>query len=378
VPEVDGFPNVTLEGWSHGYVEFVWDQSKRTVTPWASADGLSWTTNGTLDIRAWAPYFKAYDAADPGDDPTWRSQCDFKVDNFQEGPTSLFMLGEAACSGWSGVCGWHPDLYSHQITWASVDGLSWKIVRDVAPSIWNPYEAASGGSSGFIVLDGSSIRTSSEGEIWRKGGALPTGLWFNSPVAIAGGFVLPGVVKVQTGQQSGDSPDGCAGSDFTDLSMYQAALWWSPDGVTWTRDSLAGATPGPLGVAMSLVRVDDRAVVARMSIPDAATIGTDDETVTETEFVSTDGKTWTVLEGHPLASAMVAVVAGRGRGLIWEDNYPNPAPTIHAFDASMTLVTLEQTGDVPWEWVSQRALGPTGLLVTEDGTRFWLGVPTAG
>ena len=379
VPELDTNSNVTLEGWSHGYVEFVWDRSRRTVTPWASADGLTWATNGRLDIRAWAPYFKAYDALDSGGDPTWRSQCAFKADNFQEGPTSLVLIGEAACSGWWGVCGWHPELYSHQVTWTSVDGLSWKIVRDVAPSEWNPYMSASGGSSGFIVLDGSSIRTSSDGEIWRNGAlpSLPTGSTVGNPVAIAGGFVLPGVVTVKAGRQSGDLPNGCTGSDLTDLTVYQAALWWSPDGVTWTRDALTGDTPSPLGVGMTLVRVDDRTVVARMSIPDAATVGTDHETYTETEFVSTDGKTWTVLEGNPLDSALV-VVTGRGQGLIWEDNYPNPAPTLRAFDASMTLVTLKQTGDVPWEPVAQRALGPTGLLVTEDGTRFWLGVPTAG
>jgi hypothetical protein len=42
------------------------------------------------------------------------------------------------------------------------------------------------------------------------------------------------------------------------------------------------------------------------------------------------------------------------------------------------MVALKQTGDAPWidDW--QIAVGPTGLLVTGDGSRFWIGVPTAG
>ena len=52
-------------------------------------------------------------------------------------------------------------------------------------------------------------------------------------------------------------------------------------------------------------------------------------------------------------------------------------PTICEFSSNFSIVTLKESGDLPWWDSEQFALGPTGLLVTDDGTRFWLGVPTS-
>ena len=49
----------------------------------------------------------------------------------------------------------------------------------------------------------------------------------------------------------------------------------------------------------------------------------------------------------------------------------------YAFNDKLTLVALKQSGDLPWKGV-QYVLGPTGLLATDGGNRFWIGVPTAG
>jgi len=53
--------------------------------------------------------------------------------------------------------------------------------------------------------------------------------------------VLPGVIMVKKGHQE-DGPAqgdglprvGCAGTEDADKSLYQEAVWWSPDGQTWT------------------------------------------------------------------------------------------------------------------------------------------------
>jgi hypothetical protein len=52
-------------------------------------------------------------------------------------------------------------------------------------------------------------------------------------------------------------------------------------------------------------------------------------------------------------------------------------PDFWSFNSGLNLVSVKQTGDLPWT-ADQLVLGPTGLLVTEDGTRFWIGVPSAG
>ena len=87
--------------------------------------------------------------------------------------------------------------------------------------------------------------------------------------------------------------------------------------------------------------------------------------------MSSDGKTWTRLKGY--SKFYSAIISGRNRGLIhtWSSSF---APdTLCVINDKLVLVTLKQTGDVRWidDW--QMALGPTGLLVTSDRRRFWIG-----
>jgi len=81
--------NAVLQGWSKGYVEFIWNPHTRTLIPWTSADGLEWRS-GTdlLNTSQWKAFFKTYDDDDAaaGLDPAYHDACAFRVDNFQEGP----------------------------------------------------------------------------------------------------------------------------------------------------------------------------------------------------------------------------------------------------------------------------------------------------
>jgi hypothetical protein len=286
--------------------------------------------------------------------------------NFQEGSSALLFTGYVEC-GDSGKCG-VDEWTIATITWTSVDGRSWR----PETAMPDPYQDISGGSSGFISLKGSTLWTSSDGQSWRQGtipsAALETGASVSNPVSFAGGFVLPGVVIAKKGHTT-PSSNGCTAGGGTDLTKYQAALWWSPDGTTWTRDVLGGTTSSYSGVSIDVTRIDDHTIVAQAYVGNS-----------EYELASSDGKTWKRLKGNPIdPNSDGGVVVGRARGLITalssdENQY---VPDFYDFDASFNLVSVKQTGDLPWDG-GQLALGPTGLLVTNNGTAFWIGVPTAG
>ena len=364
-----------IEGWSKGYVDFVWDAHKRTVTPWSSTDGLTWRQGAKLDLSPWTDYLKTYDAANDGSDPQHHDDCSFDVGNFQQGPATLLVQGFVGCNAQSLCAGGYDN---NHITWTSSDGLSWTPGKlpYAAP---DHEDTISGGSSGFIGMDYSTSRptiwVSSDGQTWRRG-VLPAetqtaGSSVGYPVSFSGGLVLPGVVTVNSGHRTSDGD--CGGNE--DTSRYQGALWWSPDGISWTRDNLTGASPTTGSVDMNVARLDDHTIAAEQTTSDG-----------EIEWVSTDGKTWTRLESNPVEihhSILSGVVVdlnnagalvGADRCVIWNDT--SVGRDFSVFDARFDLVTLNQTGDRP-SW-GQMALGPTGLLVTQDGSQLWIGVPTAG
>lgn len=374
VPGREDAPGVTLEGWSKGYVEFVWDAHARTVTPWASPDGLSWRQGARLDISAWTGYLKTYDAANNGSDPQYHDNCSFSVGNFQQGPATLLVQGFVICNPSIECSGGYDN--SHVI-WTSSDGLAW--TPGTLPYTDPDHEdTISGGTGGFIGLDRSTsqpkIWVSSDGQGWRQGGlpaaAMTTGSSVGYPVSFSAGFVLPGVIMVKNGSRTADGR--CGGT--VDTRQYQGALWWSPDGRTWTRASLSGATPSSDGINMNVARLDDHILLAEQMISDTDKI----------EWVSTDGKTWTRLKGYPIEAFQGRLMGpsigdsgswvGLDRSLVWT-NGPT-GRNLAVFDSLFNLVNLRQAGDVPTIDPGLMALGPTGLLATTDGSRFWMGVPT--
>ena len=364
-------PDGLIEGWSQGYIEFVWNRKLRTITPWGSPDGLNWTAGAKLDVSPWAAYFKESDAANDQEspDPNWHDNCRLTIENFQEGPGVLLMSAYVTCNE-GGICAGPDDeniVSSEPSVWTSADGLAWTSAPALKRVGWEG-PRISGGSSGFIVMEDSRVWTSLDGRTWQDG-TLPViekGESIGQPVAIAGGFVLPGVVKTKSGHIT-TSIGGCIVSG-ADLSRYVGALWWSADGISWTPDSIPGVKASYNGVSMRVDRIDDHTLVAQELAAEAVI-----------EWVSRDGQTWTRLTGAPVDYSGSNIVAGRDRGLVYTDTGGDESVrTFSAFDGGTSFATLKQAGAVPWIENWQMALGPTGLLVTEDGTRFWLGVPTAG
>ena len=142
---------VTLAGFSKGYLEFMWNAHKRTLTPWLSADGLTWKAGTRFDLSIWAASFKEYDSEKWSD----HDECAVVLDNFQEGLGSLLLVNHVVCS--DGKCGF--SSMTPVTTWTSPDGLSWTVAT--VPSTVNPI-LISGGSSrvhrpGFRRLDGNGL-----------------------------------------------------------------------------------------------------------------------------------------------------------------------------------------------------------------------------
>jgi hypothetical protein len=375
-------PNATLGGWSRGYVEFVWNPSKRSLTPWVSADGLRWQVGARLDTSTWTAEFAQYDAGNPGTDvdPLYHDACAFEIDNFEQGPSSILLVGNVTCGGGCGG-----PWTTSEATWTSPDGTAWTALDTAKVFGSAGVGPISGGSSGYIALSASGspeLWLSSDGQAWDRGTlpaeALAKGNSVNNPVAVAGGFVLPGVVVVRKGHQtSGSGGGGCVGFGPTDQSLYQGAIWWSPDGRTWTRDTLSGLPSAYGPVSMSLIRIDDHTVVADERITASDGSGP----IAEAQWGSNDGRTWARLKGELVSPYSPGnVVPGRSRGLVtWYQESPDQnRPVFSVIDPAFKPVVLKESGSAPWidDW--QMALGPTGLLVTADGSRFWIGVPTEG
>jgi hypothetical protein len=367
----DGGRNAALVGWSKGYVEFVWDPHARTLTPWTSTDGIAWQGHSELDLGVWNADLATYDSENPGSES--HDACTFTAGEFQEGPTNLLLRGLIDCYGGCGG-----SVMSSEAIWTSPDGLSWTPVDMGKAFGAGGVRSITGGSSGFIALGQADkaliLWLSSDGANWRQGAlpaeALAPGSSVNDPTAFAGGYVLPGVVLEKSGAETaGGSSGGCAsiGPDNPNPPTYRGALWWSVDGTTWTRATLGGTTVAQ-SIDMRVVRIDDHTLVATQR-----TWNFQGDSLPEAAWVSRDGRTWTPLTGYPIDDG--AVVAGRSQGLIYLITSSSPMAKLYVVDNSLNVAALDVSGTPPPLKWPQMVLGPAGLLVTDDGSQFWLGIP---
>lgn len=354
---------VNLFGWGRGFVDFVWDPAARTIVPWSSPDGLGWAAGPQLDTTDFAAGLKNWDAnIDDGS-----GGCDLAIKGVSEGPASLVALGWLMCV--SSGCGGGVS-YIGPALWESSDGSAWRRV-DVASTLGGGWpDDLSGGSNGFIALGRAgqkqAVWTSSDGLNWSASVApapsADSSISLSSPASFAGGFVLGGTLF-----------DGRACAYAMDTHMFGPAIWWSADGSTWTQDQLSGGTDGE-DVVVRVSRISDRALLA---VETSTLWDGSGQTQNYTSWTSVDGKNWTLhQDGASLAG--ITFLTNGTRSLGYDDQHQ-----LYSFDDNLNPTVLAQAGDAPVvaltgetpgsTWIA--ALGPTGLLVTVDGTRFWIGVP---
>jgi hypothetical protein len=359
-----GESNASITSWSKGYVEFIWNPAKLTLTPWASADGLTWHSGPRLNTSVFA--------LGPDD----RGYCEFWLGGTAEGPSSILIRGVAFCFGGCGG-----PVITDEGMWVSSDGFAWTAVDETRAFPGGEVGTITGGSGGYVALGSANkhqiLLTSTDGIAWRQS-ALPTELLATTSdaqdvVPFNGGYVVGGTVLARTGTPPDQTHyGGCAsggGDDPIRQPVYLPAAWWSPDGNSWTRDDLPGAASQAI-VSLSFTQLDDHALIA-----DETTYRSDWTDGPSRTWISTDGRTWTAHAPIP-----GSIMRSGGHTLICSANAADAprAYSFSVFDSSYNLVPISQTGPEPWIDASQMVFGPTGLLVTKDGSRFWLGVPTAG
>jgi hypothetical protein len=254
------------------------------------------------------------------------------------------------------VCGSVPNVDT--LVAVSVDGITWKSIK--ADALPGSIQNIGGGSTGYIATGTDGVFTSLDGMTWSK--AVLTGTAFKgvdgieNGVAFADGYVLAGETYGPTSQGCGAGP-----------TLLTPSLWWSPDGMTWTRDSISGTVAGS-EATMEVFRLDDHRLLACESNPAAAAAS----------WASTDGRTWIKAATVNLATGGIRFVSNGQRTVIVSN--PGSSAVIQAFRDDLTLATLVQTGDMPASdhamgWIE---MGPNGLLQMDDLGNTYLGVPVAG
>jgi hypothetical protein len=359
---------VDLFGWSGGYVDFVWD-GRQSVVPWASADGLHWQAGPKLP---------------PGEFPirlprlgTSSEWCDFEVDSFVEARAGLLAHARLVCQGLDSS-GSGTTLYS--ATWASADGLTWTAAANV------PDGELSVGGAGYLATDGQHVWVSQDGSAWQSGSlpgqALPGTVRWGHPIAFAGGFILaPETSYTQWMLSDNNYPVGTP-----------TGVFWSADGRTWSRQDPPGAPSGLTGLWLD--KIDDNLLLLREETFDKAA-----GKWSATAWTSVDGRAWKQMARwtgiDPLNPGSVvngvielngAVAAGLGHAVVvhhdqgMDQVYGFDPATRSAYDLSPTLSqdTLSQAEGYPAlsPYGHGLALGPSGLLATDEQGRLWIGVPT--
>ena len=337
-------------GWSRGYVAF--DEVRDSpnggaavteIQTYSSPDGMQWTSGVRLTYG-----YPVY------------------ISGVVEGPAGLLAVATFV----PGTCSGPPNV---ALVWLSTDGITWRQAAVFSVAAVD----IEGGPAGYIAI-GNTVEgknpawISFDGANWKHvdmtAAAFKGVDAVESGAAFSGGFVLAGTT-LGAAQGCGGYPNPLTGS-----------LWWSADAKTWSRDVLSGTTTAAQ-VSMSVRRLNDTALLATQSSSD----GIGGPTVSSS-WTSTDGRNWksiSIPASLDIASAMIVTNGRRGLVLSNSTDETKPAPIL-AFQDDLTLTELTQTGDIPDQtvmqiWANQQlALGPTGIVVvSNDGSSLWLGVPVA-
>ncbi len=378
--------NWAIKGWSDGFIDFIWNPTTRTVVPWTSADGLTWTANKPLDTSVWAPGLATFDKNTP---PEEHESCMLVIVEFEQAGKTMLLSAYVGCAGGCGSFAFTTATGY----WTSPDGAAWTPVDasrafgSVSPGRF------SGGSAGFATLGRDNgkpaLLISGDGSRWSRG-ALPAestaaGTSFADPVSVTTGLVLPGSVLAHTGNDEPKVAEGgCAmmAEEWPNPPLYEPAVWTSSDGTSWSRNELPAAISAA-SVSLRIEKIDDHTMIATEYASDPADIdGTPSYESKTAYWVSHDGKTWAAIAGCPVGNGghmPPEVLRGSSQGLlVCRGGEQLDQVTYWAVDASLRLTSVGESGEAPTGYRDNTAVGPTGLLMTQDGVHFWIGVPTAG
>lgn len=347
-------PAFNVAGWSGGFVSFtinnvstqVQNEEETTTATSYSSDGVHWHAGNVV------------------------SQKTSGIDGIRgifEGPAGLLAAED------SGACGdsWVEGLLT------SKDGVTWQAV-DTRKAfgnavIWN----VSGGSKGFVATDttGTKAWTSRDGRTWQPVN-LGTSVFARSRIddgsAVSAGYVLGGSTQVTGARHCGATTVDPSAKPTPTPPLRMPAVWWSADGTSWVKAQLPGAKAAFL-VQMSLCRLDDHTLMAvdLDAQPTKASAG----------WVSSDGRTWKTLAQSAGIDPYNYMTDGRhGIQLRQLDPSANDAyaggRSLWSWTGSGLVAIVESGNKPPYDWQTEMAVGPTGLVVIDAG-QLWLGLPSS-
>jgi hypothetical protein len=351
-----------VAGWSRGYVSLLtqvvtppdtYFQGTATIATTYSSDGVHWHSGNVLQQQI---------ASD-----------NLKIIEVYEGPSGLLAVGESGACG----TGWIEAL------WTSRDGIAWQKVDTKKAFGKATIENVSGGSSGFVATDqtGHAVWTSLDGQSWRPVN-LNASTFAHSRIddgtAISGGYVLAGSTQLIGARSCGGLVYDPSVRPTPTPPQLMPAVWWSADGVTWTKSQLPGATSA-VSIQMTVCRVNDRTVIAFVNQSDSL-------------WITNDGRTWTASAqlstalAQPSGLSRFGLLTDGRHGILVGSSHTNPNNAWNVSDISMvnddgTLANLAQSGVTPpyggagtdanVRWV----VGPTGILAIGEST-LWIGLPS--
>ena len=394
LPQVDASttdadePNGILEGWQHGYVEFVWHAKTYLLTPWTSTDGRAWTAGTSIKASLiWKSELATFSHDQGAIDPM---SCSFQATGWADDGQALLFRGRLNCSLGCGSY-WQ----SSETMLVSTAGAVWTDINETKVFGAGGLGSVSGGGSGFVglglVAKKQVLWTSQDGLTWQQQ-ALPAELTqpkasAADPASIGAALVVPGVhldSGTPYGSASGYGP--AAGAHYCDATTsnapppaYTPALYASSDeGANWTAVTLPGAVKAT-EVSLSLVRVDDHTLIAMEGWQQA------DGGPVSLSWISSDGSNWkraslTTVANFPW---LTPVQAHEG-GLFFSTDYCPPAGycgsvlNLYSLSEDGQVVTLNQLGDIPVLQLGllteiELAIGPAGILASDGGSNMWLG-----
>lgn len=225
-------------GWVQGYNE--------TPTIWTSSDGYEWSRVSDPEVFE-TDSVKTADiaAGESGVVAVVEHQAWFSPDgvSWSRVPEGSFTenadwLTGVIAGGPGFVAFGEDESTSHAAIWTSPDGLAWTRVPD-DPAVFNAnMEAMTVGGPGLVAVgydettSNPAIWTSPDGYTWTLVPHDPASFGEGNPDEMFSGMRINDVAAGETGLVA-------VGYDMTELTPEElkvmAAVWTSPDGVTWTR-----------------------------------------------------------------------------------------------------------------------------------------------
>lgn len=325
-------------GLSHAYLAFHENLVSGSSEPWTSSDGRDWQEGQPLDMTGLAN--------------------GASVEEVVEGPAGLLALGRVpGCADDGTGCVPAPAT----ALWTSVDGLHWSGVDLQKAFGGGAIGDVDAGPKGYVAVSVSSdsstarpaVWLSADGRVWRAvslSSSTFKDAYLSEAVVLGGGYLVAG----RTGSLA-----GWGGGDFPSTTP---AIWWSADGSTWSRATLANVAAAPEAEA-AIATLGSGKLVAHVESWDCSCPPQGDNHA----WTSIDGRAWRAATAAFPSPAVVLSDGRQALQLVPSEGVLTEAVSSDGFQWAQIVVS----GSGPADY-DGAAYGPAGLVVEGSDGSLWL------